>query len=93
MTKLAQTITKAQLIKELEGYTDDAPILVSVGKKSYPINCVLSGSTVDEADEFFYAVFLETPIEIGRPEKYPSEEERHKARLEQWRKANAKRKK
>lgn len=75
------TITKKQLIDELERYDDDAPILLNVKSRNYPINCVISGGG---------GVYLEADLPLGRP-GYATEAERRAARLASYRKANARR--
>ena len=77
-----KSITKAQLIEELKIFADEIEIFINIGKKDYPIDCVISGSG---------KIHLESNIQLGRPEKYKSDEARRAARLEQFRKSNEKR--
>jgi hypothetical protein len=77
-----KSITKSQLITELAEFSDDAEIVISIGAKSYPIDCVISGSG---------KVFLESNVPLGRPQKYQTNEDRQTARREQNNRANAKR--
>jgi len=55
--KNSETLTKIQLIRELDRFADNAPIKISVGARSYPISCVISGGSLKDG----WAVFLETP--------------------------------
>jgi hypothetical protein len=77
-----KSITKAQLLTELAKYSDIVEIVISIGANTYPIDCVISGSG---------KVYLESNLQLGRPPKYESDEERKKARREQFKTANDKR--
>lgn len=84
MTNTSKTYTVAQLIAEFRDLpvTEDAPVLINIGTKNYPIKLAISGSG---------NVYLEAGAQIGRPPKYATDEERREARRKTFAIANAKR--
>lgn len=84
MTDNAKTYTVAQLIAEFGDLpvSEDAPVLINIGKKNYPIQLAISGGGT---------VYLEANVPRGRRPKYANDEERRAARLKSNAEYNAKR--
>lgn len=84
MSNITKTYTVKQLIAEFRDLpvTDEAPVLINIGQKNYPIQLAISGSG---------NVYLEAGAQIGRPPKYATDEERRAARLRSNAAYNAKR--